>query len=173
MRKHTEQFKLQVVEEYREGQTLAGVARRHSLDRGLLREWVAAYEKHGAKGLAPRAGHYTAEFKVLVLRHMQDHGLSLRQTAAHFNLGGWEAISQWQRRYDAEGVAAFAPSRSRGNATMQQPSNHKPKPVKDEDRTREDLIDELEDLRAEVAFLKKYNALVQAKEATAPQKKRK
>ena len=40
-------------------------------------------------------------------------------------------------------------------------------------RTREELLDEVEYLRAEVAYLKKLDALIRAKKATALKKKRK
>ena len=43
----------------------------------------------------------------------------------------------------------------------------------DEDRTRDDLLGELQQLRMEIDYLKKLEALVQAKERSAQPKKRK
>lgn len=52
MAKYTEQFKLQVVQEYLSGdEGFRLLAQRHALDRGTLREWVAAYRHHGIAGL--------------------------------------------------------------------------------------------------------------------------
>jgi transposase len=43
----------------------------------------------------------------------------------------------------------------------------------DEARTRDDLLSELNQLRMEIAYLKKLDALVQAKERAAQRKKHK
>jgi transposase len=48
-----------------------------------------------------------------------------------------------------------------------------PKPPEDEKRSREDLLAELEHLRMENAYLKKLQALVQARPKQALPKKRK
>jgi transposase len=174
MAKYAEQFKLRVVEEYTSGtEGFRLLAQRYGLDRGTLREWVAAYQFHGAEAFRAGPRRYAESFKVLVLQHMRAEGLSLRQAAARFNVRGYATIAEWRRRYDAEGAEALAPRRFRANRSMQKPPIPKTKPAKDEDRTREELLDELEDLRAEVAYLKKYHALLQAKEKAAQQKKRK
>lgn len=172
MAKYTEQFKLQVVREYLSGdEGFRLLAQRYALDRGTLREWVAAYRHHGIAGLRGKRVLYTAAFKLSVLRHMRDEGLSLRQAAARFNIRGYGVVSIWQRRYDAGGEEALAPRGTRNSQPMQKPSI--PKPKKDEERTRDELIDEVNYLRAEVAYLKKLDALVQAKKSAAQQKKRK
>ena len=175
MAKYTEQFKLQVVQDYLsrdEGYRL--LSQRHTLDRGTLREWVAAYEHHGIAGLKAKRVRYTAAFKLSVLQHMHDEGLSLRQAAAQFNIRGYGVIANWQRRYDAGGAQALSPRPNRSRQPMQKPpSPPSPEPRKDEERTREELIDEVNYLRAEVAYLKKLDALVQAKKRAAQQKKRK
>jgi len=175
MAKYAAQFKLRVAEEYASGtEGFRLLAQRYGLDRGTLREWVAAYQCHGAEAFMPGPRRYDEAFKVLVLRHMRDEGLSLRQAAARFNVRGYATIAEWQRRYDAGGAEALAPRRLPTRRSMQKPPNPKAKPAKqDEARSREELIDELEDLRAEVAYLKKYHALLQAKERVAQQKKRK
>lgn len=174
MAKYTEQFKLRVVEEYlaRNG-GFRLLAQSHGVDRGALRGWVAAYRYHGPQALQTGHRRYTGMFKLSVLRHMRDEGLSLRQAAARFNVRSYKTIAGWQRRYDAGGAEALVPRNFESSRFMQKPPNlTKPKPVKDEDRSREDLLDELETLRAEVAYLKKLDALLQAEEKAAQQKKR-
>ncbi|MFP3588694.1 hypothetical protein SCB29_34500 [Paraburkholderia sp. SIMBA_055] len=56
---------------------------------------------------------------------------------------------------------------------MPKPPTSKKKPAADEDRSREDLLAEVEQLRMENEYLKKLDALVRAKTKTARQKKRK
>jgi len=47
-----------------------------------------------------------------------------------------------------------------------------PMPAKDDERTKEDLLNELGQLRMENAYLKKLEALVQVKRVSAQKKKR-
>jgi transposase len=43
-RRHSLEFKRQVVQEYLAGETLHGLAKRHDLARNLIRFWVERYE---------------------------------------------------------------------------------------------------------------------------------
>ncbi|QKC82092.1 transposase [Mesorhizobium sp. NZP2077] len=43
-RTHSIEFKRQVVQEYLSGETLHGLAKRHTLPRNLIRIWVQKYE---------------------------------------------------------------------------------------------------------------------------------
>lgn len=43
-RAHSIEFKRQVVQEFLSGETLHGLARRHELERNLIRIWVQKYE---------------------------------------------------------------------------------------------------------------------------------
>jgi transposase len=56
---------------------------------------------------------------------------------------------------------------------MVHPPSEPAQKTSDEERTREQLLSELARLRAEVAYLKKLEALVQAKKKSAELKKRK
>ena len=44
-RSHSIEFKRQVVQEYLSGETLHGLARRHDLQRQLIRIWVSKYDE--------------------------------------------------------------------------------------------------------------------------------
>ena len=43
-RTHSTEFKRQVVQEFLGGETLHGLARRHSISRNLIRIWIEKYE---------------------------------------------------------------------------------------------------------------------------------
>jgi transposase-like protein len=54
MRKHRSypvDFKRQVAQEYLAGETLHGLARRHEINRNLVRIWVAKYEAVNRRGI--------------------------------------------------------------------------------------------------------------------------
>lgn len=169
---HDPSFKLKVVQQYLAGPDgIKPVAMAHGVTRAMVQRWVAAYRHHGAAGLAPKRGGYTASFKREVLQRMWRDGLSYRQTAALFDVRGERIIGAWERQYHAEGVDGLT-SRRRGKpAAMTRPKPPKMAlKVPDASRSQKALLAELEYLRAENAYLKKLDALIQEKKAA--QKKR-
>ena len=48
--------------------------------------WVKQYEYHGVEAFKKRYTNYTAQFKLDVLNYMNEHGTSLNETAAIFNI---------------------------------------------------------------------------------------
>jgi transposase len=175
MTKHTEQFKLEVVQQYALG-TLGykSLAKLHGLNFARVRLWVSLYQHHGAAGLAKKFSHYDAEFRLSVLQHMWDKDLSYGQVAAVFNIHSPGSISLWERCYHSGGTDALIP-RSRGGAkkTPDSPPPKPPLPSDDGTCTREDLLAEVNHLRMENAYLKKLQALVQLQQqqrATARKK---
>jgi transposase len=174
MAKYTEQFKLSVVKDFEARATGSrDIARRHGIDESTVRKWVAVYRVHGEAGIRKKYGRNSAAFKQFVLQQMRLEGLSIRETAARFNIRNADAIAQWARRYDAGGVDALS-ARPRGRpGKMPEPSTVPPMPPDDDDRrSRQELLDELNHLRMENAYLKKLEALAQAQHA-ARRKKRK
>lgn len=168
MEKYSESVKLASAQEYCEGNAgIAAVAQRHGVSPHALRRWVAAYRIHGVAGLRTKRVRYDEAFKWKVLLHMKQHELSYRQTAAWFDIRNFNIIARWERQYDVQGSAR---TYTGGPARMVLP---KKPALPDAARTREDLLKELQFLRTENAYLKKLDALVQAKQKSAQQKKRK
>ncbi len=175
MAKYSEQLKLKLVKQYLAGVAGAGViAQRYGVGPSVLRHWVATYEQHGRDGLRKKFSHYDAQFRMSVLTHMWRKDLSCRQVAVVFDIRNPSCVGKWERRYHEGGMDALAP-RPRGRPkTMTHPTPEQPtgESAPDE-RTREQLLKENEYLRAEVAYLKKLDALLQAKKQGAQKKKRK
>lgn len=174
MSKYDKKLKIEVAQVYLSGRVGARtLAAQYGLDHGTVRQWADRYRKHGEAGLSKKFGSYSAEFKLSVLRQMQQEDLSCRQAAALFDVrGGHGVISTWERLYDEGGLDALR-SKPRGRPKMMKvPKPPQPVLEQNEDtRTLEQLRQENEFLRAEVAYLKKLKALVQAKKQAA-QKKR-
>ncbi|PYG76088.1 transposase, partial [Pseudomonas sp. RV120224-01c] len=96
MGKYSEQFKLTAITAYLEGSNgFRKVARHLGIDFSLLRRWVASYRSTASLSPRPHGQRYTEDFKRQVLKHMLEHRLSLRQTAAHFDLGQSSQIGIW------------------------------------------------------------------------------
>jgi len=174
MAKYDEIFKRSVVQDYLAGGGgYKGLASKYGVASGQIRNWVGFYRLNGDKGLTKKFSHYSAEFKLHILEHMWREELSFTQTIHLFDLrGGGGVVSAWQRKYHEGGITALAP-KPRGRP-KQMKSLEPPKPIEKptEAKTLQELQRENEYLRAEVAYLKKLDALIRAKKQAA-QKKRK
>ena len=106
---------------------------------------------------------YTPEFKKLVVETMQAEKLSYRETERRFQLPKMRAQS-WERIYLEEGPEGFAIER-RGRGSKGR-SRKLPKEVE------EDLLAEVQRLRAENDYLKNLQALVLDDERRQRRKRR-
>ena len=96
---------------------------------------------------------YTPEFKKLVVETMQQEKLSYRETARQFEINDDKRVAAWERIYLTEGPEGFSIER-RGRGSKGRPSKQLSKEVE------EDLLAEVQRLRAEVEYLKNLQALV-------------
>ena len=175
MAKYETDFKLQLVQEYLSGRIgFKALSTRYGVSQTVLRGWVSRYQIHGEAGLSKKHEHYSAAFKEMVLRHMHQDALSCTEVAALYNIrAGGGGVAVWERMYHQGGIAALHP-KPRGRRPM--PSTPKPIPTTTtattEARTIEELLKENEYLRTEVAYLKKLDELVRARQQAAPKKRR-
>lgn len=95
---------------------------------------------------------YTPEFKIMVVETMHKEGLSHREAGRVFEITAHDAVSKWERIYLEEGKEGFYVERRGRKSTGRPPKLKK--------EVEEDLIAEVQRLRAENAYLKKLNALV-------------
>ena len=102
------------------------------------------------KGAANK--RYTAEFKKRVVEAVIEEGLSYQEAARVYEVGGHNCIQNWERIYLTEGPEGLAVER-RGRSSAGRPKQL-PQQVE------EDLLAEVQRLRAENAYLKNLQALV-------------
>ena len=95
---------------------------------------------------------YTPEFKKLVVETMQEEKLSYSETCRRFEVNSRDQIKSWERIYLTEGPEGLAIER-RGRGSAGRPKKL-PKEVE------EDLLAEVQRLRAENDYLKNLQALV-------------
>lgn len=113
---------------------------------------------------------YTGEFKQKVVETMQRERLSYCEAAREFEIPqGDKTVAKWERIYLEEGPEGLYIER-RGRASAAN-GTKKGCPPKLDKKVEEDLIAEVQRLRAENAYLKKLNALVV--ERVRQEKKRK
>lgn len=107
---------------------------------------------------------YTPEFKIHVVETMQSEHLSYSETARRFDVSNHHRVISWERIYLEEGSEGLAIER-RGRSSKGRPQKLPPK-------TEEDLIAEVQRLRAEVDYLKNLQALVLEDERRQHKKRR-
>lgn len=164
--KYNYEFKLLCVEEVlRKHRSVNSVAYENSIASSNLNRWIRFYIEFGNEGLLPRLKNksYSINFKLKVLQAIENKSISLSKACLTFNIPRESTITSWQRKYEIEGPTGLQAKPKGRPASM----NFKRKQRKtDKPLTREEeLLKELEYLRAENEILKKFNALVQAEQA--------
>jgi transposase len=173
MAKFTAQEKIQAVKRYLEGteghKTIAGTI---GVTPGVFLNWIRQYQYHGERALIKSYTTYSVEDKLKIINYMNEHGTSIRETAAIFNIPTHSTLSKWKNQFETEGVDALIPSK-KGRPLMRKENQKESKKQAPVEGSLEALQAEVERLRMENAYLKKLNALVQNKEKTPNKTKRK
>ncbi len=168
-RKHSADFKLQIIKDHQQGDSIRSLSGKWNISTSLIRKWVDHHSFNGAKGLLPkRYIYYTKEFKLSVVKAYKDKGLSLRGCCLQFNIPTLSTVASWASRYEQLGLEGLREQKGRPS-TMKK---DKPVSKKTAPLTRlEELEKENLYLRAENEFLKKLDALTREKQ-TQQSKKR-
>ncbi|WP_411162007.1 helix-turn-helix domain-containing protein [Flavobacterium sp. DG1-102-2] len=170
--KYSYEFKLRCVEEaLNKNRSIKSVATEEGLNLSNLKFWISFYNKYGAKGLIPRQTQsYTLDFRCKVLDSISKKFLSLNEACLEFNIPSRSTIINWQQRFEHYGIEGLL-DKPRGrpkSMTYKRAKKKSDKPLTRE----EELLLEIESLRAENALLKKLQALIQAKEAERNKKRK-
>ena len=96
---------------------------------------------------------YTPEFKRMVVETIEKENLSIRAAMQEFGINDHKIIERWERIYLEEGPEGLAIER-RGRSSKGRPPKQLPKQME------EDLLAEVQRLRAENDYLKNLQALV-------------
>ena len=108
---------------------------------------------------------YTPEFKRMVVESIEKENLSIRAAMQEFGINDHKIIERWERIYLEEGPEGLAIER-RGRSSKGRPPKQLPKQVE------EDLLAEVQRLRAENDYLKNLQALVLEDERRQRRKRR-
>ena len=108
---------------------------------------------------------YTPELKRMVVETMKKEHLSIYAAMQEFGINDHKIIERWERIYLEEGPEGLAIER-RGRSSKGRPPKQLPKQVE------EDLLAEVQRLRAENDYLKNLQALVLEDERRQRRKRR-
>ncbi|WP_291568899.1 MULTISPECIES: helix-turn-helix domain-containing protein [unclassified Clostridium] len=157
MAKYSFELKLKIVKAYLEGKGgYNRVAKMFGIPQEIIvRRWVNAYKTLGEDGLKRKKSNssYSVQFKVDVLNYMSRTEKSVQETANHYGLNNPTLINNWKIKWEKYGIIAL--SKAKGCPTLKNKSTKQEKKL-----TREqELEHEVELLKAELAFIKKLQAL--------------
>lgn len=162
--KYDVSFKLKAVTRSLSGkESKSKIYNELGIDKSQLSKWERYFKLYGIEGLKPKSNHYTGDFKFKVIQQMQKRCLSLKQTSLEYGIPSDSTVLTWLRIYEQEGKSGlYKNNKGRPRKMNPKKSNRKPKGS----LTREqELLEENKSLRAELDFLKKLNALIQAKQS--------
>lgn len=168
--KYDYQFKLDLVNQViREENSVHGLSKLHGLAKSQIQFWCKLYEHHGEKGLENIVfKSYTADEKLEIIRYYQASGLSLIETCAIFMVASFSTLYQWVVKFEQGGYQVLVDKRGdhfKKDKTAKRMVKKKVIPgINDSMTDLERLTIENEYLRAEVAYLKKLEALAQSKQ---------
>ncbi len=66
------------------------IAKSIEVTPSLLREWIRRYGSSGENAFEKRYTSYSTQYKLDVLNYMNEHGTSIRETVALFNITPYE-----------------------------------------------------------------------------------
>ena len=153
-----------VLEVIKKGLSCYSVGNKHGLRKSLVQKWVRFYKAHGAKGLRPIRNKYSEKFKARVVLEMKEKSLSYQETCVLFKIPTEETFKRWLKIYEEKGPEGLSIEK------RAKPKSMPRKPKKPMTR-EEQLLDELADLKAENAYLKKLHALVQSEKEKEEKRK--
>lgn len=169
-RKFSIDFKLSIVRRHLEDFIgIRVLSFETNIDHSLLRKRVKFYELYGVSGLArTRNSQYSVVFKLKVIKSVAQ-GMSLKEASRRFNIASESSIIKWQRDYEKRGNLGLENQPRGRSKTM---SNYKRKKRKtSKPLTREEeLLKQIEYLKAENTILKKLDALIQERKSPKPLK---
>lgn len=171
MKKYQTEFKLEVVKSFLAGEGGAKLlSRQLSVPEEKIRTWVSHYRLHGLDGLRPKRSAYSKQFKLQVLCHQDREQLSSRQVAAVYDIRNPNQVVVWRRNLQEGGLPALG-STKQGHPNMKPEQRSPALPGAVTADSAQALLEENKRLRAEVAYLKKLQALTRAKRSAAPTKR--
>jgi transposase len=163
MSKFTKDQKLEAITRYQNGsESIKEIAKSLGTSWAIVANWIKQVDYHGLAAFEKSYTSYTPQFKMDVLNYMQENGVSSYEAAVIFKIPSPGMIRNWRTQLEKGGLDALF-SKKKGRPSMKKETNKQPKQAPVEG-SPEALQAEIDRLRMENEYLKKLNALVQAKE---------
>jgi transposase len=155
-------FKLKCIRAYEEkGLGYKTISTLYSVNPSQVKLWHSFYKRYGIQGIEKRDYRsYSYAFKLKVIMYLKRNPISLIEACVKFNISRESVIIAWQKAFNANGPDGLI-SKPKGRKVIMENSSKKQSSKASKPLTREELLEENEYLRTEIAFLKKLRALAQ------------
>ncbi|MBM7577879.1 helix-turn-helix domain-containing protein [Jeotgalibacillus terrae] len=167
MTKFTNDQKFEAITRYKSSlEGMEEIAKSLRTFTSVVANWIQQFDYHGLAVFEKSYASYKVQFKMDVLNYKQENNVSSYEAAVFFGISSPGMIRNWRTRLEKGGLDALF-SKKKGRPSMKK-TNKQPKQAPVEG-SPEALQAEINRLRMENEYLKKLNALVQAK-GTSPKK---
>ena len=167
--KYTKEFKLECIRKRKSGEyieTPPTIRKRIPFIK-QVRKWERIYDSIGEIGLEHGRPTLDVDQRLELIRKVES-GASYKSVA--FSVGiGPSLLIKWHKIYMESGIDGLQSLKKGRKPAMTKKTKTSKK--KDSEKTKEELLEELEYLRAENEYLKKLDALVQERKAREQKKK--
>jgi len=145
-----------------QGLSFKAIGKLYGVNPSQIQLWHAFYQRYGIQGIEQRTyTSYSTAFKLKVVKYLQTNLISLKDACVKFNISRESVIISWQRAYAQTGAEGLI-SKPKGRKVYMEHPKKKRSTKESKPLTREEeLLQENEYLRTELAFLKKLRALAQ------------
>ena len=134
---------------------------RYGIGHSQLEKLWFLYQKEGSKILHRQSNiRSDSELRCTVVLDIEKNGISLTQASIKYGVSAGR-LSIWLKKYRQGGIEALSITKKRGRASYM----GRPKKVQKPETELERLRRENQELKTEVALLKKVKALVEEREA--------
>lgn len=154
-----------VFEVLKKNKSVRQVEKELGIPKSVIQRWITLYKKLGLDGIADKKANYTSDFKLSIIKYMQDNELSYEEASADFGMPSSASLYNWVKIYEEGADGLYKKAKPRPIDNMDKKTKKKPIPD-----NQEDLIEEIKRLRAENDYLKKLNALIHEKEISEKRK---
>lgn len=168
MSKYNRNLKIAIANQCLSGESSEALSKIYDISSRQIRYWAQVVTIHGNKAFQPTPHLRCAKARLQAIKLMWTHDWSLGHTSAVLNLTTTGTLSLWLDRYDKYGFKGLE-CRSRGRKPMDFSKIITTRP--DDEKTLEELKEEVAYLRAENAVLKKLEELEQIKRRQAKKRR--
>lgn len=159
MSKYNRSFKCAIAKQCLNDTSSRALSKQHNISSRQIRYWAQVYSIHGDDAFLPTHHASSVETKLAALQLMWTNDWSITHTSAILNLSSPSTLWTWLKQYQEHGLQGLE-SQPRGRASaMKMKPRHTVK--SDDEKTIKELREEIADLKAENAVLKKLEELAQ------------
>ena len=171
MRRELAKVKLEVYQSKKEGMSISSISKEYGIDPHDLKYLVRLINTYGTEIITNKHHVYSSEFKTSVVEEYLAGGVSYDDISIKYALPNSSILKQWVKAYKESGCVIL--DKKRGRPSMKDKKTETDKPL--EEMTAEEQIEYWKKrairAEAEAEYLKKLEAVVQARKARQQKKK--